>query len=80
MHFASALPSTASFSWDCRVQSRQLLRSCLMSLALPVCERSRGRSRRPEAAQARAVKRLLGHRLDSHDAEAARREWHDLVS
>eukprot|EP00208_Stichococcus_sp_RCC1054_P005366 CAMPEP_0206142102 /NCGR_PEP_ID=MMETSP1473-20131121/15574_1 /ASSEMBLY_ACC=CAM_ASM_001109 /TAXON_ID=1461547 /ORGANISM="Stichococcus sp, Strain RCC1054" /LENGTH=694 /DNA_ID=CAMNT_0053536961 /DNA_START=76 /DNA_END=2156 /DNA_ORIENTATION=- len=29
--------------------------------------------------EARAVKRLLGHRLDSHDADAARREWHDLV-
>lgn len=29
--------------------------------------------------QARAVKRLLGHRLDANDAEAARREWHDLV-
>lgn len=29
--------------------------------------------------QARAVKQLLAHRLDSHDAAAARREWHDLV-
>lgn len=29
--------------------------------------------------QARAVKQLLAHRLDSHEAAAARREWHDLV-
>ena len=29
--------------------------------------------------QARAVKRLLAHRLDGSDAAAARREWHDLV-
>lgn len=29
--------------------------------------------------EARAVKKLLGHRLHAHDSEAARREWQDLV-
>ena len=30
-------------------------------------------------AQARAVKQLLGHRLDSSSSQAAKAEWYDIV-